>query len=412
MQILDSRGSGEVGISEPGEAFQKALKHELGGFPVAVRTNQYPAVSIVGTVNQIKRATLGLAPTQLLSAIADSLNGVGANLPSWLHVGRYHDSVKQGRRELRKLLKEVRSRCGQASHLILVGYSQGAQVSADVWQGLKQKDRASIAGVVLFGDPKYLRTSFAAQQSRKHNGILHARNEFSSGKGKVLSYCHGRDMICQTYGTAGPHRTYGTAGDAKDAAKKIAARIDFSKSPAFEIAAAPVPANGFRPSVRVGALRANPSRERGYSLAGFDDAFGGGDHCTVADYPSWVRAHWDLFGLSGEYMTYGAFADKNGNYDPNGTGCTYRGQIFVDSLVATGPFWHTAAGLRVGDPEGRIAALYPGATFHQDYYGTGWWLGTQTFPWGDPSLPAPTVLATVTGGRVSALKLVIIAQGD
>lgn len=321
-----------------------------------------------------------------------------------MHVGRYHDSVKAGERELRQLIERERRRCNRATQLVLVGYSQGAQVSGDVYSDLRGKLRDTIAGVVLFGDPRYRRSSYAAQAKRRHNGILRARDEFPrAGRGRVLSYCHGRDLICQTYGTPGPHGTYASAGDAQQAAAKIAARIRLAHAPAFEMSV-----HGER--YRVGALHVNFNwnpMPRSMTLAGSDDAFGGADHCTIDRREGFVSARWNRLGLSGVYITYGAYAHPDGSYDPHGNGCKYPGQIQVDSLVARGSYWHTAGGLGIGDPQSRIGHLYPHATHHPD----GWWLASKTLPW-DVNTPVGSLIATTRGGRVASLKMSIGAEGD
>jgi hypothetical protein len=105
--------------------------------------------------------------------------------------------------------------------------------------------------------------------------------------------------------------------------------------------------------------RAQPERElhlpRQTSLADADQKFGTDDHCRFNGYPNFVLADWPAFGLIAQYSTYGGFRD------PNGNGCNKKDLVALDQLIATGRYWHTDRGLRVGDRESRLLSLYPDA---------------------------------------------------
>ncbi len=188
--VIDSRGSGEnkvvhehiiPEVSPPGAYFASEFRHRHPSASFSVISNPYPAV--------------GLA-----SNWREYLNGAGAVL-HFAHVGAYHDSVVAGKKWLAHEIATVTASCGKTK-ILLVGYSQGAQVTGDVVQGLAANHHnapllAHILGVVLFGDPY-----FDAGDSRvdrggyqHHNGLLGERPHFTTGL--VLSYCHKYDPICQ-----------------------------------------------------------------------------------------------------------------------------------------------------------------------------------------------------------------------
>jgi hypothetical protein len=75
------------------------------------------------------------------------------------------------------------------------------------------------------------------------------------------------------------------------------------------------------------------------------------------------------------------------------------------------PRWRTWRGLQLGSSERRIAALHPGATWH----GHSWWLveGRGFIGSGCSSGCAyPVLAASVSRGRVQALRVSIGAAGD
>jgi hypothetical protein len=81
--------------------------------------------------------------------------------------------------------------------LILLGYSQGAQVTGNVYQRLKPGERRRIAAVVLWGDPRFNPLDLKAnREDHPGVGLLGPRSRFPD-PGKVFSYCNTHDPICQ-----------------------------------------------------------------------------------------------------------------------------------------------------------------------------------------------------------------------
>jgi hypothetical protein len=217
--VYDSRGSGEDKgkISNPGREFLKGFKerlsalHASGG--ISETPNPYDAVGVFSWRH-----------------FSQDVNGLGAFLG--IHqLGAYHDSEKEGKTKVRNFVtKQIMGACGSQSKLVLLGYSQGAQATADAYQELSRGQRTRIAAVVLWGDPLYNHDDHAADRdSRAFNGSLGRRDKFEDGS-KVFSYCNTHDPICQS-GLAPPqlayyrlkeHSLYWTTDEAKNDGSAVA----------------------------------------------------------------------------------------------------------------------------------------------------------------------------------------------
>jgi hypothetical protein len=209
--VIDSRGSGESpgSISPPGAAFATELRLRHPGYRVDVVANPYPAVGLWGSVGDI-------------------INLVGAGI----HIGplgAYHASVVDGENWLSADISSEVQRCPE-TRIFLTGYSQGAQVTGDVFQrDVDAKEWWDIAGVVLFGDPYFNARDASADHgtyAQGIHGILGTRPPFAGdpegGDERVESYCHAHDPVCQqppnistarAYGMT-QHDNYGPAGTA------------------------------------------------------------------------------------------------------------------------------------------------------------------------------------------------------
>ena len=171
--VIDSRGSGEKNYqpSPPGAAFLAAFGKDNPGKVVWGMDNPYPAS---GTIPDMVGAIVKIS-----------------------FLGAYHDSVVIGKEWLQAEIAHVAKSC-PATKMVLVGYSQGAQVTADVYQAGVS---LNVFGVVLFGDPYFngedLATDTAGYEEGR-NGALGKRPIFGKQTyGQVLSFCHEHDPVCQ-----------------------------------------------------------------------------------------------------------------------------------------------------------------------------------------------------------------------
>lgn len=190
--VYDSRGSGELkgDISKPGAEFMvgffKRLRSLKRASSVSVDSNPYPAVGVFSWINW--RA---------------NVNGIGAFL-GVDQIGAYRASENKGTKEVGSFVSsKIASACAQSTKLVLLGYSQGAQATADAYEALKPAQRSHVAAVVLWGDPRYNHTDHAADRDGlSSDGSLGTRppfpNDAKKAQGsKVFSYCNTHDPICQ-----------------------------------------------------------------------------------------------------------------------------------------------------------------------------------------------------------------------
>lgn len=225
VMLLGSRGSGDKlskdeGIGRPELALKEALKELIPG--LESWANPYDAVSVFGW--NLRELANG-------AGAASKLSGIG--------VGAYHDSVVNGRNKLAQRVRELIRDCDDTA-IVLAGYSQGAQVTADVFQrDLGEAERTKVRAMVLFGDPYFNggdRTVARGSFSGRRDGLLGKRTAFSSNGSLALSYCHSHDPICQgLFFRVGPtrtpdpgaftfeqHKNYTSFGEPAEAAKAIA----------------------------------------------------------------------------------------------------------------------------------------------------------------------------------------------
>ena len=218
--IVDSRGSGEPlnTLSPPGARFVAEWNKLHPGVFTPVIKNPYPAVGWT------------------------SFPGAGAKVP-----GRYHASVVEGKNFLGQFLRRQASAC-RGQKLLLTGYSQGAQVTAD---DVQDNQVSVIFGVALFGDP-YFNSRDPVDRggfSYGRNGWLGQRPLFVySQREHVLSYCHYHDPVCQGAGLYGDsqHTNYDKLGEPEQAAQYFTQLEKSGSSPSVQpsgsarIATAPV----------------------------------------------------------------------------------------------------------------------------------------------------------------------------
>lgn len=226
--VIGSRGSGEhAGLGKPVGEFVTDLQADMNGATVASSANSYPAVSV--SFSQLAKE-LVREPLRLSTS--------------------YTKSVAAGRTALQAVIAKEIAAC-PTTKLVLAGYSQGAQVTGDVYTGIASASSqgatfAAIAAVVLFADPDYNHldrsdtvTSYqqTTQAGLKNDGILvhspvtRPRAFPSDTRGRVLSYCVPTDPVCQGVGQLihgfGAHSVYGKPGAPQpaDAARYVAAHI-------------------------------------------------------------------------------------------------------------------------------------------------------------------------------------------
>lgn len=216
--VIGARGSGDsmngnikytkyhtkvAGMGLPTATFAVAFANLLPKGQVSTVAVPYDAVGVGGTLRK-------------------TINAIGARvkIPK---LGAYNDSVAQGESLLSQLISTEVHICPRVK-LILTGYSQGAQVTANVYQKLNHSQREQVLGVVLFGDPLFNPNDKAARGNylKSQNGSL-GRRRIYAGSSQVLSFCHLHDPVCQglawlvKYGFT-QHENYDKLGEPQKAA--------------------------------------------------------------------------------------------------------------------------------------------------------------------------------------------------
>ncbi|KAG5952534.1 hypothetical protein E4U53_000609 [Claviceps sorghi] len=157
----------------------------------------------------------------------------------------YQQSVAAGTQAVTKQLTSYVERCSN-SHVIVLGYSQGAHITGDALCGgtaidtgvstppLNDKIASHIAAVVWYGDPRHVSGKPFDKGSAKTDGIFARKEEQSCDKfSEILaSYCDDGDMFCANRGSDYiVHMTYPARYD-KQAADFVAHRLAARKSEA------------------------------------------------------------------------------------------------------------------------------------------------------------------------------------
>jgi hypothetical protein len=179
MQIIGVRGSGQT--ADDAEGFGSTVKAVVdavrGGNPTAAAMPvDYPAVAVRWWDPNYYR-------------------------------GNYTESVREGTTRLKRhILDFIGSGCGATTFLYLVGYSQGAQVVGDAYQGLAADEQQRVAGVALIADPKFNGLEGAPVDVGTYKawrfgvqGVLLPtliRRLPRSHESRVRSYCIASDPVC------------------------------------------------------------------------------------------------------------------------------------------------------------------------------------------------------------------------
>ncbi|KAL1311485.1 hypothetical protein AAFC00_004426 [Neodothiora populina] len=181
----------------------------------------------------------GTLLSPLISAVESHLPGsdhVAVDYPASL--ARYADSVYTGVSNMTKLVQSHVAACPK-SKIVLLGYSQGAQVAGDTVCGttsaggftqtsaLASKYSTNVIAVVMFGDPANVSGLSFDKGNATSNGLF-PRTSLSACTGfasKVQSYCDDGDAYCDSGLYLAPHYQY-INNHGFDAAEFICSQAD------------------------------------------------------------------------------------------------------------------------------------------------------------------------------------------
>ena len=156
------------------------------------------------TVQEFEQTLATLVPGLSATPIDYPAVSVGYT-GAFYYKNTYKNSVAAGENALQTALIVFWSKC-PGSYVMLAGYSQGAQVAGDVADTLTKTQRAHIAAVVLFGDPRFNpRQTQVNVPGLGYNPKLEGIYQFANKQmrqvpadlvPRVHSYCLQGDPIC------------------------------------------------------------------------------------------------------------------------------------------------------------------------------------------------------------------------
>ncbi|KAI6374790.1 hypothetical protein MCOR25_003054 [Pyricularia grisea] len=169
-------------------------------------------------------------------------------------LNNYTTSEQNGTEAMLNAIIDYATRCPQ-SKIAIMGYSQGAQVSADAicgtsestpfaeTQALVPEFSSKVVAIVLMGDPSRVKGASFNQGNSTKNGVFPRKNVAGCGDmaSRMVSYCDEDDLFCDSGKSLDVHVLYVQRyGDA--AVKFILDKAKAAAQPAAPAAPAPAPA--------------------------------------------------------------------------------------------------------------------------------------------------------------------------
>ena len=182
--VIVVRGSAETAGTG---AISSGHVYKSGGFGISVTAADDVQT---GTSSTVRKEAV-IYPATILPTLADPLG--------------YLLSVTEGREALGEEVEYLNSVCASSTRIVMIGYSQGAQVIGDLLdkttsQQLSAGAKKRIKAVAFFGDPEFnAAESFdSGTYSKTQNGLFpRAKGNLSAFASIIRSYCSKGDEFCQ-----------------------------------------------------------------------------------------------------------------------------------------------------------------------------------------------------------------------
>ncbi|KAM0155335.1 hypothetical protein ACHAPG_006009 [Botrytis cinerea] len=197
---------------------------------VARASTEAPGEGIIGSVATMVKASLPGSDSEAVEYPAT--------------LTQYQASEASGVAAMQKLVQAYAEKC-PGSKMAVMGYSQGAQVAADVMcgtsetgfagntQALSANISSNVVAMVLMGDPSHVPAETFNAGTAKNNGLFARQNIAACPTEKTVSYCDNQDEFCDSGNSLQVHlsyvTTYGTAA-AKFITDKMAGETSSSAS--------------------------------------------------------------------------------------------------------------------------------------------------------------------------------------
>lgn len=227
-------------LAAPVEQLAKRQFDCSGPYILAARGSGAPGQDAPSDNNY--EANLNTIVDQITAAVPGA-TGAGVNYPATGSTGSaapgtvYANSVAAGIGALKSDISGYVSQCGSGSKIVLIGYSQGAQVVSNVLGGSSAyggpmdsqysgnskstsfklfcirstNTRNAVAAVALLGDPGYVAGAAGDAGGSTTNGIFAYTDQeanpdtLSQYNGRLMSWCTPNDNVCASGSDGGVH---------------------------------------------------------------------------------------------------------------------------------------------------------------------------------------------------------------
>ncbi|KAF3916334.1 Cutinase [Orbilia brochopaga] len=176
-------------------------------------------VSCRATLEVVGEGQIGKVAEYVQHASSQTVERVALEYPAVLE--QYPKSAATGAQALKVLLVKQTTQCPRQK-IVLLGYSQGAQVigdaisgggggqMGDLIPGLDPAIISRITSVVLMGDPRHMAAEefqYGTATTNDGDGVFPRTPEqvaiLNRYKNKISSYCNSKDALCAIKGKAG-----------------------------------------------------------------------------------------------------------------------------------------------------------------------------------------------------------------
>lgn len=210
-----------------------------GGLAVAPLTfaaeapgNGCADVEIIGARGSTERPGFGARLEPLAQNLTQDLDvtvtSTPVDYPATLR--NYNNSVRQGVADMADKVEATAAQCADTT-FVLMGYSQGAQVTGDLLAGagggqpsLPTAVSDRVAVVVLLGDPTFTAGEpFNVTQGNRSGVFAREPGELDAFADRTQSFCNRNDTFCQSGSSLAAHLNYD--GSLDEAADFVASKV-------------------------------------------------------------------------------------------------------------------------------------------------------------------------------------------
>ncbi|KAK2000719.1 cutinase [Colletotrichum falcatum] len=157
------------------------------------------------------RASTERPGTGVIGEIATSIQGQipGSDIEAVdypAELNPYNPSQEAGVKAMTKMVQDYAARCPETK-MVLMGYSQGAHVTADVMCGTSENGftatqpqsaevASKVAAILLMGDPSHVNGEPYNQGTSQNNGLFPRTKGCKGVANKMVSFCNTGDPFC------------------------------------------------------------------------------------------------------------------------------------------------------------------------------------------------------------------------